>query len=73
MTTTRPLTAVHRKGAWRLFDTIARRTDRALGRRAYDVCTIRAVESGEEVVLAQSWSDGRCEYTLQLTARRQDD
>lgn len=69
---TRTLTAVHRKRARRLFDTATRRVDRAF-QRAYDVSTIRATESGEEVVLARSWSDGRCEYTLQLTARRHDD
>lgn len=66
----RKLTAAQHKRVERLFQLAATRVDQSLGKRVNDVSPVRALEAEERAWYAQSFSDGDCEYTLELTAVR---
>jgi len=64
----RKLTAAQHKRAARLFELAATRVDQSLGKRGRDVSTVRTLEAEERGWYAQSFNDGDCEDTLELTA-----
>ena len=66
----RKLTASQHRRAERLFALAAARVDQSLGNRVKDVSTVRSLQAEERAWLAQSFNDGDCEYTLELTAVR---
>lgn len=66
----RKLNQPQRKRATRLFDLGAARVEQSLGRRVLDASSVRSLDAQERVWLAQSFNDGECEYTLELTTVR---
>jgi predicted ATPase len=66
----RRLTAAQHKRAERLFALAAARVEQSLGNRVKDVSTVRSLDAEERAWFAQSFNDGDCEYTLELTAVR---
>ena len=66
----RKLTAAQHRRAERLFELAATRVDQSLGKRVKDASTVRALHAEERAWFTQSFNDGDCEYTLELTAVR---
>jgi hypothetical protein len=62
--------AARHRGAKRLFELGATRADQSLGTRVKDVFTVGRLQGEQRAWFAQSFSDGDCEYTLELTAVR---
>jgi hypothetical protein len=66
----RKLTAAQRRRAERLFELATARVERSLGKRLHDVSSVQRLDAEEREWLAQSFNDGECEYTIELTAVR---
>jgi hypothetical protein len=66
----RKLTAAQHRRAARLFELAATRVDQSLGKRVKDVSALRTLKAEERARYEQSFNDGDCEYTLELTAVR---
>ena len=66
----RRLTAAQRRRAERLFGLATARVEQSLGKRVHDVSTVRTLDAEERACFAQSFNDGDCDYTIELTAAR---
>ena len=66
----RKLTASQHRRAERLFALAAARVEQSLGKRVLDISTIPSLNAEERAWSSQSFNDGDCENTIELTAVR---